>query len=184
MGERRVVKMKRIKLAAATLVMFVGFCFQARAEPGPVVEYLMGTPVSLFSFGMYRLTEDVRLLNSQHPAFFTAGYDWDANRIIVSAFSVNRDFAATKENCSSLINAMRTNGLINVETGQPFEGFKNSRYGDLFDPIGFARKDAPAQHLDKIDEIIELKAIIRKDDSHISCEGPLLSRKILVDSGK
>lgn len=53
---------------------------------------------------------------------------------------------------------MRVNELIDPSTGQPFEDFKNSTYADLFDTIGFIRKDAPEDHLDKIDEIIELKA--------------------------
>jgi hypothetical protein len=77
---------------------------------------------------------------------------------------------------------MRVNGLIDPSTGQPFEDFKNSTYADLFDTIGFIRKDAPEDHLDKIDEIIELKATIRKDSAKISCEGPLRSKKILVDT--
>ena len=69
-----------------------------RAEPGPVGQWLMGEPASLFDIGMIRLRMEANtwerpynFYNTKmkeaygHTPSYTVKYDWDENRIVVEA---------------------------------------------------------------------------------------------------
>jgi hypothetical protein len=161
----------------------VGLSPPCSAEPNSVVNYLIRQEVSLFSFGVFRLDAEVRSLASDHPAYFSADYDWDANRIRLHALSLAGSMGPTQENCRKLIRAMRSRGRIDPDTGNPIIAtMKNSSYANLFEPIGFSLKNAPEERLQKIDQIIELHAdIYSEDGQHVACHGPLRSTDVLFE---
>ncbi|MFO1243664.1 MAG: hypothetical protein U1E71_00570 [Ramlibacter sp.] len=68
-------------------LLFAGSSTSALSEPGRVERWLMGEPMSLFDWGIYKIDKKISELKSlktnQAGKFFfgSANYDWNANRL-------------------------------------------------------------------------------------------------------
>ncbi|MGI9489332.1 MAG: hypothetical protein ACR2RF_26280 [Geminicoccaceae bacterium] len=152
------------------------------ADPGPVGTYLMNKEVSLFSFGLFQLDNNLNDLSEEHAANFSATYDWDANRILLNAYSHGATLPTT-ENCRLLVEAIRTNGWVSTFTGEPWLSY--SRYANFFAPIGFENANAPDDWASRLDQIFLIKISLWRDQAddepEVRCEGSLLSTDVLVN---
>ena len=70
-----------------TALLLVLIPLMAQADPTKTTSWLMGEPMSLFDWGIYKTDKklaDLKIASSMFPAQFFSGsaeYDWDANRI-------------------------------------------------------------------------------------------------------
>lgn len=187
------IAMLRCCLIAAALLCIAA---PARADPGPVVNYLLKTPVSLFGSGLIRLSQYLEkrtdgILSEKEKEYFSGisltRYDWEKNRIYIS-YSVYKhgrapekaklDSQDLKHRCKSIAQAFRSYGGVSTTTGAYVsELIKNSFYAEYFSPTGYTRNDAPERYLERLDKIIE----IRVNLLHVHCSGELLSSKVLFE---
>ena len=170
--------MKRLAVSA-----FLCFAVtsQLHAEPGPIGRYLMSKEVSLFSFGLFRLDGYMKELETKQLAEFWAAYVWDENRIRLWAMSLHKQVAATKDNCTNLMRAIRNHGLVDP-TGKPYLDV-GSKYSGFFQPIGYSEKNEPENLRQKMDQIFVVHVRIHdKSGNKIYCKGPLLSNKVFIET--
>jgi hypothetical protein len=155
----------------------------AWAEPGPIGTYLMDQKVSMFSFGMLRLELQLQRLQGElGGSFFSAHYDWDANRInLVAVFDYE---TLTKERCKEYVNQIKSRGAINPETGQSMFG-DASIYANFFSDIGFDLKSKPEHIEAKLDKIIAIQVTLHEssfvdsDGISLRCSSDLVSSQIM-----
>jgi hypothetical protein len=174
-----------------SLLVTAAWLGPAVAEPGPNVSKLMNEPVSLFSFGLYRLGETVfNLFDSRYPrplaaplsgeqAYSTSvSYDWDANRILIRMMQFEERPAGwdLEEECQQVFSTARSAAFINIETGEPRAESGASWFADHFTPIGYGTKDLPDDITVQIDQIIELIF-------QVGVERPFICRAPLVGTG-
>jgi hypothetical protein len=154
------------------------------ADPGPIVSDLIAHPVSLFSFGLYRLQQGIYQIQTDYFALREAFYKWDTNRIVINIEVIGK-LDASKANCKKVVNDFRLAGAVDPDKGKLLGQEKQSIYAAFFDDIGFARKNRPKDALSKLDALIEIKvAIISKEGGKdqtktVECQGPLVSNAIL-----
>lgn len=180
-----------MKWLGASLLVLVVWLGPAAAEPGPNVNKLMNQPVSLFSFGLYRLEETVfNLFGARSPRALTAplygeqaystavSYDWDANRIQIRMMQFEERPAGwdLEEECRQVFSTARSAAFINVETGEPRAASGSSWFGEHFTPIGYGMKGLPDDIAAQIDKIIELIF-------QVGVERPFICRAPLVGTG-
>jgi hypothetical protein len=171
--------MKRVVATALGALVFL--CGSVRAEPGPVVSYLMSQPASVFTIGMMRLERRLTQLGSRVGAGYFASYDWEKNRIEVSSIDFD-SVQAPQERCRALISAVRSDAGVDMDTGNFLGKLKNSYYADLFSQIGFKKKTDPEDLARQVDTIIVIDAsVFGRDGTSASCEGPLVSNRILIE---
>lgn len=168
----------------------------ARAEPGPVTGYLMATPTSLFSFGMYQLRIEIESSGDRIQRVFRAkvttsvAYDWDRNRIRIAYLVASTPQTLRETNkarCRALINFVKQRALIDPKSGNPVNPkiLKHSKLAAFFQELGFEKSDTPSNYETKVDRIIELTAVVGTDkngkaqSNAVSCEAPLRSKKVL-----
>ena len=78
-----------IKTLCVALVAALALGTPLRAEPGPIGEWLMDQPVSLWDMGMTRIRQDAQrasgylLKDAQLEGVPDAYYDWGANEIVI-----------------------------------------------------------------------------------------------------
>jgi hypothetical protein len=165
----RVVMVGCVLLGALLLRAVTG-----NAEPGrAVVVYLMNTPVTLMSFGLYQLNAELTQLSDEpewRSMAFSSEYDWDRNRIVISAVG---DGVRSKDKCAELLNFIRLSGGIAPDGTYAYGD--SSLYAQFFGPIGYSYPSAPKDYKKKIDEIILLS--VENSAKNIKCEGDLLSAK-------
>ena len=167
-----------------------------RAEPGPVIGYLMNSPASVFSFGMYQLRLEVEKSGLQLQRIFrarvttSASYDWDRNRIRIAyvvAAPPNTAKETNRKRCSALINAIKKRAGIDPATGKPLRPsiMPHSRFAALFQEIGFEKDDAPKGYERKIDLVTEIAALVgtdkqgKRQSTAVNCQAALTSPKVL-----
>jgi hypothetical protein len=172
--ERRVVRVVMvgwILLGVLSLQAVTG-----NAEPGrAVVVYLTSTPVSLMSFGLYQLNAALKQLSDEpewHSMAFYSGYDWDKNRIVISAVG---DGVGSKDKCAELVNYIRRDG--GIAPGGTYVYGDNSLYAEFFGPTGFDYPSAPKGYKKKVDEIIVIS--VENESKKIKCGGDLLATEVL-----
>ena len=120
--------------AVLAVVSCLTYATSARAEPGPVEQWLMNEPASLFDLGMLRvelqldeLKDYDELKDRLGALLFYSSYNWDKNRIYLSGaiFGASPEIDG-KHFCKLIISNVRKIG-----------GIKNdgSTYGDhsIFD---------------------------------------------------
>lgn len=79
--------MRKILLAAALCLTILSTGLPSYAEPGRVARWLMGEPMSLFDWGLYKADKKTAELKSMKEKFSSdffygaADYDWGMNRI-------------------------------------------------------------------------------------------------------
>lgn len=155
------------------------------AEPGPVGRWLIETPVSLLSFGIFRAEQQMQKAADAisnrlelQPEFVagSANYNWKENRInlvlIVGSASDTLPPNLLESICSQAVASIRTFG--GVLNGSPILG-EASTYANLFEPIGYSRKDAPEDLSQKLDHIIRIIVSINSSNTRLMiCEAPLM----------
>lgn len=145
------------------------------AEPGPVGQWLMDEPVSLWDFGMLGLREYLNGWKGKHPLASMAhgaNYEWDRNRIVIFVWTEEK---FDKSRCKDIITELRKSGGITEQSTFLKEYvITNSIYANYFDR-GFRTGNEPKDYLKRLDQIIEVKAHMTGG----SCEGPLVSSKVL-----
>ena len=158
--------------ALAAAVAFGGT--RANAEPGPVGQWLMNEPASLWTIGMMRLELYIEGWTGLHPLvnyYRGAEYRWDENRINIYAYSFEQKYS--KEKCAELISELRDSGL--VRDGRVIGDLENSTYADYFGQIGYQSKTIPKDYHKRLDEIIKVEVRLAGG----ACEGKLVSKEIL-----
>lgn len=122
-------------LSLASIALVAVWPLQARCEPDATVKWLMNQPVSLFDWGILRLSElvDKRLKSglgaeelrkrgiTVEAAF--ARYEWDANRLYIQVTAFKAP--VTPEACRFVLDVTR-NRLVGEEAGKPRE--EQARY--------------------------------------------------------
>ena len=146
------------------------------AEPGPVSNWLMGTPASLFSFGLFRYNETMRQIVNPENSFAFAEYDWDANRIRATIYQPDAT-VANERACSKVIDNWRVRGGVSAQTDKKYyRGAVNSTYADLFAPIDYIIKSAPKDWRSKLDQIFEIEVTLLGGGRSITCTASLLGK--------
>lgn len=144
---------------------------KARAEPGPVINFLIKEPASLLDIGLLRLDHDLDLWADKEDGVFSASaeYIWSRNRIVISIFSREPKFS--EEECESIISGRRY--VYGIVDGKSFIDGPSS-VARLFGHEGYTSSGAPKGYHAKIDNIIEITVNMRGG----SCQGPLLSKDV------
>ncbi len=158
-------------------VIFLTSATIARAEPGPVVRWLLHEPASLFDIGMIKLNRTLKRRFVENGLHAYAIYHWHKNRIILNATREVKHSSSARIICSSLIERFRIVGDVNK--GAP-RNKKQSHYSILFTHAGGEVSDQPANYFAKLDQIMELEVRVRALDTgeEIFCNGPLLSEDV------
>jgi hypothetical protein len=182
--EEACTNMNRMRRVIGLLAMLIP-CPAAHAEPGPVINYLMGHPISQFSFGLFRIQYFLdksfdSILNS------SVDYDWDANQIVISQTRYgysDQEPKPSKESCREIVSKLRTYLSVDPKTGIGRRD-GHSSIGDYFRPIGYGEKSTPEDISGKIDAITRIKvelyaSLPAKQEEAIKCEGRLLDKEVL-----
>lgn len=165
-----------MKRLICTTILLSIFATPVRAEPGPIVNWLMDEPSSLFDMGMWRLdrqalismkTVGVGLVGNRG---FSTEYDWDSNRIRLNYFAINHPFNKT-ECKKTIMQARRVVGLVTDGVA----ALGHSYVANLFSHLGYSSNSAPKDYFQKLDNIIEITVTLDGG----SCEGPLVSTDVL-----
>ncbi len=129
--------MKRLLAIGAALS---SLAFGVRADPGPVVDYLMSTPASIFSIGLARIQRNLDEITSQlkeqllstsskqkaKGLFVRSGVNYlsNENRITIklTVFNFESDesqiIKPSKNSCKALLNTIRDKAGVNGKTGE------------------------------------------------------------------
>ena len=160
-----------------------------RAEPGPVVNWLINEPASLFDIGMMKLRDDIIQLEEEVDDQFANDvitfssidnwYDWDKNRLYIEYTALlksNLDDDFIKSFCKSTLDRFRVNAALTKRDKHwsYFISGKGSYYAQKFGHEGYVKKNEPKDLHNKLDKIIELRAALRTPTKQIICSSPLL----------
>lgn len=129
--------MKRLLAIGAALS---SLAFGVRADPGPVVDYLMSTPASIFSIGLARIQQNLDEITSQLKEQIlstsskqkakgwvgggSVNYLPNENRINITFTVMNIDgdenqiIKPSKNSCKALLNTIRDKAGVNGKTGE------------------------------------------------------------------
>ncbi len=187
--------------AVLAVVSCLAAVTSARAEPGPVGQWLMNEPASLFDIGMIRLKMEAKTWELQdfayntemkeaygQPPGYIAGYDWDENRIVVQGWlgikSEERPDAELA--CKKVLSLISDRAGVVPDTGKfSLSDMTNSVFADYFSHIGYEVKDAPEDYKSRLDQIFLIKANIllvgEYPKQFFACSRRLLSNKIYFE---
>jgi hypothetical protein len=167
-----------------------------RAEPGPVVNWLMNEPISLFDLGMHRLSNAVRYwqkkVTEEKPDYwvqefgglpnYSVAYDWDLNRIFIRA-QVGTIHDNAKEACRNLVTDALMQAYIGPDILGDFEMFAPgseggySRFASFFSHYAYRTGSEPEEYRSRLDNIIILEATVtdlRSGADPVKCFRPLI----------
>ena len=97
--------MRHLWVVGALVLALVG---SARAEPGPIGNWLMDQPVTLWDLGMIRVKDAADAVEPKVENKFggtlvsSVSYDWDDNEILVSFVLFGFPKALNHENCNKV----------------------------------------------------------------------------------
>ena len=184
--------MLRKSAAAVAVVLCLANANAIRADPGPVVNWLMDEPASLFDVGMSRLEREIErkfeIRDRQREVTSSVHYNWDRNRIYIWAniFWLQKpkedQMTKFKDDCKSMIGDLRQVGGINRKTG----GYNvtPSVYSWSFQHFGYQTTSAPEDFQTRLDKIITLGVLVAAMDftePRVQCRGPLVSNKVYFE---
>ena len=103
--------MKRTAFATVLVGLLLVQLQPSYAEPGPVGQWLMKEPVTMWTFGMGQLRNHFDSLQTPElqDVVKAVDYGWDQNRIM---FQVVTDEAYSEERCAKILEAIRLGGLV------------------------------------------------------------------------
>ncbi len=191
--------------AVLAVVSCLAAVTSARAEPGPVGQWLMGEPASLFDIGMIRLSIAASAWGRPYYAINTelkeaygnsptykVEYDWDENRIVVTAFLIinSNERPDAELACKKLLSLISDQAWVASDTGKILVPDKtNSHFADYFTHIGYERTGAaPEDYRSRLDQIFVIKGRIPRLAKgaevyvpHVTCSRRLLSNKVYFE---
>lgn len=167
----------------------------AYAEPSRTVNFLMGDPLTMWDFGMYRLSERLDgliLPSSRHKFFATASYTPDTNRIVIygsppldfKSKPIGRVQSATtgeaKALCKEMVEVIRAILGVSLETGEPIVPFsKNSSICGHFSHENFKSTNEPKNMCGELDSMTIVQAYTETKSGYVvRCNGPLVSNRV------
>lgn len=156
----------------------------AKADPGPIVNWLMNEPVSLFDLGMLRLKKDAEeavknlfgaqytgLVSEQYLSFVQ--YDYAKNRIQIG-FDARRSRKLKFEKAA----CKKHLGVARFSMGTVVEGkvvFRDASDAALnFTHVGYSVESQPKDLAKKLDDIITVEIFMDGG----SCFGSLVSEDV------
>jgi hypothetical protein len=143
--------------------------------PDETINYLMNDTASMMDIGMLRLSFAL-----QRDAIGFANYNWDENRIKISAPYLNANGAydtaeAAEKACSKWVTELRRVFGVNPATGKPFWG-ESSRAADYFRHRGFNKMNAPETLYEDIDKLIIFECYANSAESLVKVTGALVAK--------
>jgi hypothetical protein len=165
----------RVPVAGLVAMFSVAPVPSLRAEPGPVGQWLMQEPATLWDLGMLGLRRYIYGWKGTHPLASMArgsDYEWDRNRIVIYVWA---DEKFDRSRCKDIVIELRkSEGITQRGTYAKESEVKNSVYASFFDR-GFRNGNEPKDYLKRLDQIFEVRSYMNGG----SCEGPLVSTKVL-----
>lgn len=127
--------MKHLGMALAATVAMSSL---THAEPGPTATKLMNEPVTVFHYGINRLSDKLDAEFEQHPS--NVFYDWQKNRIIITFYlrkagEEEAEKVGIDEACRTFFTMIRQYAYLN-EKGEAYDK-EGSRMAQYFLPIGY-----------------------------------------------
>ena len=158
-------------LAVALCAVLIAFNAGA-TQPGPVVNWLVREPPTLFDVGMSRAEALVQgalvKLRETHMEVDSAaaGFDWERNRLLLIYSAPLAHFE--ERWCEQL--TIEVQRLLGVQThGEP------SRIAAGFGHIGFRTPNTPRNYRRRLDEIIEVQVHMQGG----ACRAPLMNPEVV-----
>ena len=188
--------MLRKSAAAVAVVLCLANANAIRADPGPVVNWLMDEPASLFDVGMLRLdllvegwenhTEFLEIKQRFGSSSWTnSWYNFEENRIYVtiSVFDgIDVDNAGRKAVCRELIDFMSRQAGVDLTTGKLiWDKMESSSFADSFEHRDYTKTSAPSDYQSRLDGIFVLRAVVGKDPQLTTCRRALMSNKVYFE---
>ena len=172
------------KMVAVAGVL-VALAMPVRAEPGPIGNWLMNEPVTLWDWGMMRMEQA-----ANNAASFAASddgnggiwvtYDWDNNEIEIGLAVFNVSHTLTHELCNETRRAFiadivgATPDLIERQEGAVRLGL-HLLIGQWFSHHGFQRGSPDEELAEKLARIIFVSAKLIGDGSSIECRERIMT---------
>lgn len=158
---------RRISALACIVVMgsFLGIG-SSRAEPGPVATYLMHEPVSLLEWGchiiQHQLEAQSREMMRDYDISVMVMYNWEKNRIIVSANMFSKsgyEHAKAKDLNIRFIRLVRRFFALDPETSKPImqSDKPTSLAASFFVHNGYSSHNEPDDLYSEIDSLMEIE---------------------------
>ncbi len=166
-----------------------------RSEPGPIGQWLMNEPLTLFDWGIYRINKEIQktvnVVNrdffkydlekspNDSPVYGGVYYDWDNNEIniylrIRDDKSKHSVYVPTHDNCVFV-----REWLLYRLTPTPSNAFETDldndkfwihfRVNNWFSNYGFSSKDRPENLGEKLARIIWVEVNLSDGKNSISC---------------
>ena len=155
-----------------------------RAEPGPIGEWLMDQPITLWDIGMIRMDEEAaeaikaigehRSTNGHTSGW--ASYDWDTNEITIVMKIFGYDDIPNHENCNLIRrHAIGYLGLANIEDEENAKGFLHSRISGWFSHKGFKKGSRDEKLAEKLARIIFVRVNLISGSRGVTCRDRIMT---------
>lgn len=170
-------------LSLASIALVAVWPLQARCEPDATVKWLMDRPVSLFDWGIFRLSrhvaeelktgrgaEELRKRGiAVHVAF--GRYEWNENRLYIQVTA--EQAPVTPEACRFVLDVTR-NRLVGEEAGKPREVRASYFLDEMFQHEGgYGEKTRPSDLSERLVKITVVRASLGPFLKDVSCFGSL-----------
>ena len=188
--------MLRKSAAVLAVVLCLANVNATRAEPGPVVNWLMNEPASLFDVGMLRLDLWISIWG-EHPRIIEIKqrfgssswahpwYNFEENRIYVTISvhdGIDVDNAGRKAVCRELIDFMSRQAVVDPTTGKYVDDrLKVSAFAQRFEHRDYTKTSAPSDYQSRLDGIFVLRAFVGEDPRRTTCRRALMSNKVYFE---
>ena len=172
-----------MKTLCAALVAALALGTPLRAEPGPIGEWLMDQPVSLWDMGMTRIRQDAQrasgylLKDAQLEGVPDAYYDWGANEIVIGYIVFAKDFDSNHENCNRVRYSFTRaiTGLGETATSELVKEFLLSKVNFWFAHDGYRSKGRDEDLAMKMAQIIFISVRLQQGRKIVLCKDRILS---------
>ena len=161
----------------------VALAMPARAEPGPIGQWLMNEPVTLWDRGMVRADDAAKRASQsifevpdEDMSTGLAWYEWDNNQIVIASYFYHWGGPLTYDECNALRRAF-IHHMIGVSiTSEHFETAMHGTIKAWFSHEGFQRGNRDEDLEKKLARIIHVRtSIFRTDmDDGVICTARLM----------
>jgi len=151
----------------------IGFNVPVHSAPNHATSYLMEERVSLLDWGMYKLE---RWLESQEGHYWRKDfgrdvstyvrYDWDRDRIVIDVQVETKSGNPTKSQCESVLKTVISGGGVAFDTRKRYLNQGVSTFAVEFAQSGYVAGNEPKDLWKRIDDVIELRAIVSNQWPH------------------
>ena len=179
--------MRTIIAAAALAVMLAG---SAEAEPGPIGQWLMNQPVTLWDRGMDRAlsaAERAATAGARPARTFREGhayYDWNTNRITLQMNVIGEAGAGTHERCNELRRAFLSALMFGIPTlldgsakslSAAQKKYLTEKIDGWFSHYGYRKQDRDEQLGGKMARIVLVEVVVLDEFAKrtFECRAPI-----------